>query len=93
MQANLAPEIKIKETDKDFYHVEFTRLEPQGDEPSRPKETKDIRVFTIETWKKMDKVISERGIFVLNYHEFRIVHNPEKPEPKAKPGPKTQTKS
>jgi len=92
MQANLAPEIQIKETDKEFYHVEFTRLEPQGDEPSRPKETKDVQVFTKEAWDDMKKVIKGKGIHILNYHEHRVVHDPLKKQ-EAKPGPKPKTKT
>ena len=80
MKANLDPTIEIKEIDKDNYHVEFLRFMPRMDEPSRPDEIRDIQIFTPKAWEAMKRIITSKkglGIKVLNYHENRIIHDPE----------------
>lgn len=93
MQANLAPEIQIKETDQEFYHVEFTRLVPMEEGPSRPMEVKDVQVYTSKAWGVTKALIDQKGLSFLNYHEHRIVHNPTKPETKSGPKAKPQSTS
>lgn len=78
--ANLDPEIQIKDTDVESYHVEFTRFEPTPDGRGRPNEVKDIQIFFPKVWKAIDKAIDKSGISFLNYDEIRIVHDPEQAE-------------
>ena len=77
--ANLDPKIKIKESDKGSYHVEFTKLIADPDlGPSRPQEFKDISVYLPKVWKTVKRDIDELGIQITGYQEHRVVHDPER---------------
>ncbi len=78
MQANLDKSITIKDSDVDSYHVEFTRLEPVSEQPSRPNEVKSVQIFLKRDWAQTKANIKKYGIAHLNFHEHRIVHDPVK---------------
>lgn len=101
MKANKDPQIEIKDVNRDFYHVEFTRITGTA---QAPETVKDIQVFRKKDFAGFQKTIDIHGIGITGYTSARVVHDPtiqeEKPKAedsteKAKPGPKktTQVKS
>lgn len=77
MKANKDPEIQIKETDRDFYHLEHKRiiLDPTGKHPTHDKR---IGIYDRKDYDKMfgKKRSPHAGLKAMNDDEVRVVHDP-----------------
>jgi len=79
MRANKDPNITIKETDSKFYHVEFTKIVPDGNS-KRTKDLKTIQLYDRKSFKRTfsdkDSAVNRLGIACTGFDEVRIVHDP-----------------
>ena len=79
MRANKDPNIIIKETDSKFYHVEFTKIVPDGNS-KRTKDLKTIQLYDRKSFKRTfsdkDSAVNRLGIACTGFDEVRIVHDP-----------------
>ena len=75
MQANKAPEIQIKETDKDFYHIEFKRIlvDTTG---KYPITTLRVQTYSRKEYAGFTQWAAKYGIKACGDDEMRVVHDP-----------------
>lgn len=76
MKANKVPEIEIKETDQNFFHIEFTKIRKvKGSK--MPAIDKHIQIYTGSELRNLQSAIDRQGILITGYDELRIVHDPD----------------
>ena len=78
IKANKDPEILIKETDQDSYHVEQTRImvDRTGKHPERMSM---IQIYDQGDYNRTfgkNGFIAKNGSGAMNFDEFRVVHDP-----------------
>ncbi len=78
MKANKDPEIKIKDTDRFFYHVEHTRIlaDPTG---KYPETNIRIQVYSKKDYNDLfgkGGFISKHGLGAMSDDKVRVVHDP-----------------
>lgn len=78
MKANKDPEIQIKETDRDFYHVEHKRI-MRDSTGKHPTVNFRIGIYDRKDYEKMfgKKRSPHAGLGAMNDDEVRVVHDPD----------------
>jgi len=75
IQANKAPEIQIKVTDRDFYHIEFKRI--LVDATGKYPETKlRVQTYSRKEYAGFMKWNAKYGIKACGDDQMRVVHDP-----------------
>ena len=75
MKANKDSKIEIKEVNRDYFHIEHTRI-IRDSTGKHPETNFRIMTYSRKEWTALQQFVARNGLGALNDDELRIVHDP-----------------